>query len=449
MHNQRRRFRAASASIFLAIIVTWTQSALSQTGGGIFLPLVSGGSRSLATVTPVATRSAPSPTPNATAAPTTWIFCANQYSGCSYIGKRTVRFGANGVYVYADLMGEGISCDSGSFEGRVPNVASPRCEYSSNMLVRTINPPSTDNHSMHTVVADLTKIPLGHPGFSTARVQTTTEQASPSGDGVGAFRTVCQYSHMSFDDPIVYPGQTGRAHLHAFFGNTAVDANSTASSIANSGNSTCRGGTINRSGYWVPALIDTRTGTPIVPKSGIFYYKSGYGGVRPQDIKPMPRGLRMIAGNMSAGVAADAPHQGWECLDTPGSNGKSIPTNCRAGAELQMTINFPQCWNGRDLDSPDHRSHMAYPDRGCPSTHPIALPEITVNIRYVIDDAAAFPHLRLSSDMYGPSVPGGWSAHADWFDGWEQSANETFVRECTGAPADCHAHLLGNGKAMY
>jgi hypothetical protein len=360
-----------------------------------------------------------------------------------------MRFGANGVYIYADVMGEHVGCDSGTFGGRVPNVASPRCDYSANILVQTISPPSADNHSTHTVAVDLSKIPVGHSGYSNTRLRTTSEQASPSGDTVGAFRNVCLYSHMSFDDPIVYPGQVGRAHLHAFFGNTAVTANSTASSIATTGNSTCRGGTINRSGYWVPALIDTRTGAPVVPKSGIFYYKSGYGGVRAQDIQAMPRGLRIIAGNMNPRTAAEAPSQSWECLDTPNSNSKSIPRDCSAGDELQMTVRFPQCWNGRDLDSPDHRSHMAYANNGCPSTHPVALPEITINIRYVIVDRAAFPHLRLSSDMYDASIPGGWSAHADWFDGWEQEANETFIRECTGAPADCHAHLLGNGKEMY
>jgi hypothetical protein len=27
---------------------------------------------------------------------------------------------------------------------------------------------------------------------------------------------------------------------------------------------------------------------------------------------------------------------------------------------LQLDVIFPDCWDGRHLDSPDHKSHMAY-----------------------------------------------------------------------------------------
>jgi hypothetical protein len=92
---------------------------------------------------------------------------------------------------------------------------------------------------------------------------------------------------------------------------------------------------------------------------------------------------------------------------------------------------------------------MAYASNGCPSSHPMVLPEITFNVHYKIEDQSAYPHLRLSSDMYGNGTPGGLSIHGDWFNGWQQSASEQFVRECTGKPADCHAHLLGDNVEMY
>ncbi len=37
--------------------------------------------------------------------------------------------------------------------------------------------------------------------------------------------------------------------------------------------------------------------------------------------------------------------------------------NCPAGTMLESYLDFPQCWNGTDLDSAD-KSHMAYPGRG-------------------------------------------------------------------------------------
>src|SRR5690606_18586551 len=123
---------------------------------------------------------------------------------------------------------------------------------------------------------------------------------------IGAFRTSCSFSHMNYDDPIVFPGQPGKAHLHAYFGNTLADASSTAESLRNSGNSTCRGGIANRSAYWVPAVID-ENGAPVKPNSAQIYYKTGYRGIRPEQVQVFPQGLRMIAGDAKS-AGADQEH---------------------------------------------------------------------------------------------------------------------------------------------
>lgn len=34
--------------------------------------------------------------------------------------------------------------------------------------------------------------------------------------------------------------------------------------------------------------------------------------------------------------------------------------NCPDG--IRMELQFPSCWNGKDVDSDDHKSHVAYPD---------------------------------------------------------------------------------------
>jgi hypothetical protein len=46
-------------------------------------------------------------------------------------------------------------------------------------------------------------------------------------------------------------------------------------------------------------------------------------------------------------------------------------------------IRYRTCWDGVNLDSPNHREHVAYPSSGtfesggpCPSTHPVRLPQI-------------------------------------------------------------------------
>lgn len=39
--------------------------------------------------------------------------------------------------------------------------------------------------------------------------------------------------------------------------------------------------------------------------------------------------------------------------------------------DLRLELFFPSCWNGKDLDTRDHKSHMAYSslvtDGGCPT----------------------------------------------------------------------------------
>ena len=114
-------------------------------------------------------------------------------------------------------------------------------------------------------------------------------------------------------------------------------------------------------------------------------------------------------------------------------------------------IYFPQCWDGVNLDSPDHKSHMAYPTagRGCPSSHPVALPEITFNIVYPVRQANAAANWRLASDNYSSSLPAGYSAHGDWFNGWRQDILDTFVSNCDRTALDCGSHLLGDGRMIY
>lgn len=268
-------------------------------------------------------------------------------------------------------------------------------------------------------------------------------------DGVGAFRINCTYSHLNTDDPIVYPGQAGAAHLHLYFGNDAVDAHSNAESIATTGGSTCTGGTANRTAYWVPAMVDA-DGRVIVSSDENFlqvYYKTGYQGVASDEVVNFPAGLRMIAGDMQASAPGDLRAVRYSCLSRPGTHSASIPT-CSAGDVMLMTVQFPQCWDGINLDTADHQSHMAYASPslgGCPAAHPVALPEITQNFRYVVP-SEGMNGWRLASDMY--DGPAGYSGHADWWNGWDAATFQKVVDNCYSAGLDCLMNNLGDGTRL-
>ncbi|MDH4364756.1 MAG: DUF1996 domain-containing protein, partial [Acidimicrobiia bacterium] len=110
-----------------------------------------------------------------------------------------------------------------------------------------------------------------------------------SGNGEGQFRTNCEYSHFNYDDPIVFPGQPGKSHLHMFIGNTTADAYTTMDSLLNSGGSTCDGFELNRSAYWMPALMDGK-GHVVVPRAITIYYKTK----KPDTAVALPQGLKMV-----------------------------------------------------------------------------------------------------------------------------------------------------------
>ena len=296
------------------------------------------------------------------------------------------------------------------------------------------------------------KIPTAAAGWSGPRLQATAQTVNA--DVIGAFRLGCFYSHMSFNDPIVYPGQPGKSHLHVFFGNTGTDANSTSATIAATGSSTCSGGTLNRSAYWVPAMIDTTDGSPVTPSAIMVYYKTGYGGVKPTDVKAVPTGLRMISG--AAGGTPTAPSTVGRFSCVGGNLGvgwqTTVPSTCYQDNSLIMEVSFPQCWDGVNLDSPDHKSHMAEATgSGCPKTHPVALPAIAYEIYYDLSKVtlSRMAKWRLSSDNYATTSAGGYSAHGDYLMGWDPATMGKVIKNCDNASVDCHANLLGDGTTLY
>lgn len=350
----------------------------------------------------------------------------------------------------------------------------------------TILQPVSMHGGMH---VDTSTLPAFDKGYSELRTKPTTEVAPDS--EAGAFRTVCGVKGMSFDDSLVYPGQPGRSHFHTFFGNTLSDANSTADSIRLTGNSTCRGGIANRSSYWVPAMLDMRTNKPVLPDGMLVYYKTGYyttnqgygwagtDGIwheiivtdpitgRPMRKFPgfadLPVGLRMIAGNptkTTPRVEPDTFDFRWACQGPKQTFTSEIPVDCPLGSYVSQEIFFPQCWDGKNLDSLDHKSHMNFgvgvrnegDPRGwshaeCPPTHPVVLPAISFIVNYTIKEVGQAKNWRLVSDMY--TGPAGYSSHGDWRNGWMPEISSAFTEHCIRAMKDCHAHLLGDGREIY
>ncbi len=272
------------------------------------------------------------------------------------------------------------------------------------------------------------------------------------GDGNGQFRIDCEVSHMSNDDPILYPNQQSAAHHHTFFGNTSVNHKSNLMTLSTTGTSTCRGGIANRSAYWVPSMIDTASKTPLKPYSALWYYKTGY-KVAKEKITAPPKGLRMIVGNMKATNSASSTRISYSCFKEgePGIPSTIHIPACSQGWTIVTHVDFPQCWDGKNLSSPDNISHMSDPvNNACPATHPVAIPKLGLNTKYLITTPEGTKNWRLSSDNYAANgYNAGYSGHADWVNGWDEKVIAGIVKNCLNAGKDCGNHMLGDDTVIY
>jgi hypothetical protein len=256
--------------------------------------------------------------------------------------------------------------------------------------------------------------------------------ASPRGAArAGVFYTSCSFSHRGPDDPIVLPGRPGRSHDHTFVGNVSTNAFSTARKLLAAGTTCDR--TADDSAYWAPTLVVD--GTPFLPTAATIYYRRKT--LKP--VRPFPDGLKMVAGDSHAISPQPRSITFWACgvikstfysreLQAAGG----VP-RCRPPATLELHVNFPDCWNGRSLDSPDHKSHMAYSQRRrCDPAHPVAVPAISLVYRYPTIPAHALVFL---------SSGGAYSGHADFLAAWHEPALAELVRSCLDEYRDCGARV--------
>ncbi|MCS7479033.1 DUF1996 domain-containing protein [Umezawaea endophytica] len=265
------------------------------------------------------------------------------------------------------------------------------------------------------------------PGTTTGSPTVPTQKPiPPNAVRVAEFVAECGFSHRLPDDPIVFPKLAGASHLHTFFGNTSTDAHSDTDSLM-AADTKCNP-VEDKTAYWTPTvLVD---GQPVDPPTSTFYYLGeGVNDEVTKQIQPIPPGLRIIAGNAKA-TSAEGTRTRWDC------NGANVApssdfVSCPAGAKLQSYLDFPQCWDGKNLDSADHKSHMAYPVHPgvCPPTHPVPLPKIRQVVNFPISGVDA-SRIKLSS---GP----GYTYHMDFMNGWPAAEMERRVRDCINRIVKC------------
>lgn len=194
----------------------------------------------------------------------------------------------------------------------------------------------------------------------------------------GTFTTSCGVNAgglRNSDNVIVAPGVTnGAHHFHDYIGNQSNNAFASDDDLAKADTSCENQG--DKSTYYWPVLrlqngtqekdagspgggIEGNAGQIVTPKQVTMTF---IGSPRSQ-VTEMPRLLRIITGDAKAFVNGPAnANASWSCTGFEDRQLKDKYPLCPQGSDVVRTFRFQSCWDGRNIDSANHRTHVAFAD---------------------------------------------------------------------------------------
>ncbi|KAJ4423650.1 hypothetical protein N0V82_001673 [Gnomoniopsis sp. IMI 355080] len=226
-------------------------------------------------------------------------------------------------------------------------------------------------------------------------------------------------------DPIVFPGEYTKSHLHSFFGSDAVTASTSTSAELQEGCTNVENPN-DLSVYWVPTLVYTTDGEnyePVPLSRFSAYYNLGE---TPAEIA-IPQDVQMLAGDASATSADTTPADAkveWFCEGDDGieADENGFPSST-CSTHLQTLLYFPQCVNEDTLETA-YKSRDYGTDNWCPEGSK-SMAQLRFSIRYDLRDV--LPDGWSGTAPIKLACGNAWCSHGDFINGWTTEAAENMV----------------------
>lgn len=295
-------------------------------------------------------------------------------------------------------------------------------------------------------------------------VRDATIPPSASPDYVGAFRFILGDLGSNYDDEIVYPGQPGKSHLHQYYGlqGDAFTTYESARSAPPTANKL-----VNRTRYWRVATLDGNGNTIRADFISIYYKRRPASDPKcsltsgdPQaegNCVGIPNGLKFVFGFDTVTGQAPTGELWFNCQGPGAVSGhyaNIAETKCPVGAQLGIVLEAPGCWDGKRLDSANHRDHVAYASYGtwgfkkCPPTHPYVIPQFSLGVWTTVPPGADITKWEFASAPMFPNVAKNRTFHADYGEGWDPVVKPIWVENCINKKLNCSGGQLGDGRRI-